>query len=204
MQRTVYTIGHSTHPRNEFFDLLSEHGITALCDVRSVPYSRLHPYFNRKELKAALQKRQVAYAFLGSELGARSEDPSCYDHGRVQYGRLARMELFQQGLARVQNGMKKFRLVLMCAEKEPLECHRAILVARHLVALSIDVQHIHETAAWKATTWPWPAWRNCFTCRKRTCSTRAKICWTMFTVARKSVSRPTNAPATTVEARVTG
>ena len=144
MQRTVYTIGHSTHPRNEFFDLLSEHGITALCDVRSVPYSRLHPYFNRKELKAALQKRQVAYAFLGSELGARSEDPSCYDHGRVQYSRLAGTKLFQKGLERVQNGMKKFRLVLMCAEKEPIECHRAILVARHLVALGIDVQHIHE------------------------------------------------------------
>lgn len=144
MQQTVYTIGHSTHKRDKFLGLLSTHGITALCDIRSTPYSRLSPYFNRKNLKAALQKRQIVYAFLGNELGARSEDLSCYAGGRVQYSRLARTKLFGKGLERVQNGMKKFRLVLMCAEKEPLKCHRAILVARHLVAVGIDVQHIHE------------------------------------------------------------
>lgn len=144
MQNTVFTIGHSTHPQDRFIALLREHGITALCDVRSNPFSRTNPQFNLDELKAVLPENGTKYLFLGKELGARSEDPACYEGGQVQYDRLARTELFQRGLARIQEGMSKgFRIVLMCAEKEPLECHRTILVARHLAALGIDVQHIH-------------------------------------------------------------
>jgi uncharacterized protein (DUF488 family) len=140
----MYTIGHSTHPLEYFIGLLSRHGITALCDVRSKPYSRMNPQFNRETLKKSLEEFRISYLFLGRELGARSEDPDCYQGGKVQYDRLARTELFQQGLGRVQDGLGKgFQVALMCAEKEPLECHRAILVARQLAALSIDVQHIH-------------------------------------------------------------
>lgn len=143
MQNTVFTIGHSTHSKEHFIHLLQRHGITALCDVRSTPYSRVNPQFNREELKDSLHARGIRYVFLGKELGARSEDPSCYEHGKVQYDRLANTGLFRHGLERVQDGMKKFRLALMCAEKEPLECHRTILVTRHLVALGLEVQHIH-------------------------------------------------------------
>ena len=143
MQDTVFTIGHSTHPQEHFINLLQRHGITALCDVRSTSYSRVNPQFNREELKDSLHVRGIRYVFLGKELGARSENPACYEHGKVQYDRLAKTDLFRRGLERVQDGMKKFRLALMCAEKEPLECHRTILLARHLVALGIDVQHIH-------------------------------------------------------------
>ena len=143
MQDTVFTIGHSTHPQERFIALLHQHGITALCDVRSTPYSRINPQFNREDLKEALRRSNIRYVFLGKELGARSEDPACYEHGRVQYDRLAHTDLFQRGLERVQEGMKKYKLALMCAEKEPLECHRTILVARHLTALGFDVRHIH-------------------------------------------------------------
>jgi uncharacterized protein (DUF488 family) len=146
IQDTVFTIGHSTHPQEHFIALLRQHGITALCDVRSNPLSRVNPQFNLEELKKILPEHGTNYLFLGKELGARSDDPACYEGGKVQYDRLARTELFQQGLARIQDGMSKgFRIALMCAEKEPLECHRTILVARHLVALCIDVQHIHAT-----------------------------------------------------------
>jgi uncharacterized protein (DUF488 family) len=145
MQHTVFTIGHSTHRQERFIDLLVKHGITALCDVRSKPYSRVNPQFNREELKQALKERCIAYVFLGKELGARSEDPTCYENGKVQYDRLAHTELFQRGIQRVQEGIQKYTIALMCAEKEPLECHRTILVARHLTALGIDIQHIHAT-----------------------------------------------------------
>jgi len=143
MHETVFTIGHSTHSREGFIALLRQYGITALCDVRSKPYSRINPQFNREELEKALLDCGISYRFLGEELGARSDDPACYRDGRVQYDRLAETQLFKRGLRRVRNGMKNYRLALMCAEKEPLECHRAILVARHLVALDIDVRHIH-------------------------------------------------------------
>jgi uncharacterized protein (DUF488 family) len=143
MPDAVFTIGHSTHPQEYFIGLLSRHGITALCDVRSKPYSRMNSQFNREELKTSLQKCCIQYVFLGKELGARSEDPTCYKNGKVLYDRLARTDLFRLGLERVQKGMKDHRIALMCAEKEPLECHRTILVARHLAALGLDVQHIH-------------------------------------------------------------
>ena len=144
MQQTIFTVGHSNHSREVFIGLLSLHGITALCDVRSKPYSRFNPQFDCEELKRILPDYGIGYLFLGRELGARSADPACYESGKVQYDRLARTELFQHGLARVRDCMSKgFRIALMCAEKEPLECHRTILVARHLVALGLDVQHIH-------------------------------------------------------------
>jgi len=143
----VFTIGHSTHPAERLIELLRQHCITALCDVRSKPYSRVNPQFNREELKQSLRDGGIAYVFLGKELGARSEDPSCYDHGKVRYEWLARSELFRQGLSRVQDGMRKYRVALMCAEREPLDCHRTILVTRHLSTQGIDVEHIHANGS---------------------------------------------------------
>lgn len=143
-QNPVYTIGHSTHSQEYFLGLLKQHGITALCDVRSGPYSRMNPQFNREQLEEALLVHGIAYRFLGKELGARSNDPTCYVHGKVQYDRLAQTKLFQYGLKRILRGLRDgFRVALVCAEKEPLDCHRTILVARHLAALSIPVLHIH-------------------------------------------------------------
>jgi uncharacterized protein (DUF488 family) len=144
IQDTVFTIGHSTHAQERFIALLRQHCITALCDVRSKPYSRMNPQFNRDELEKVLSEHSIAYRFLGKELGARSDDPQCYEDGKVQYGRLAETDLFRHGLRRVRRGMRDgFRIALMCAEKEPLDCHRTILVARHLAALGIPVAHIH-------------------------------------------------------------
>jgi uncharacterized protein (DUF488 family) len=147
MSDCVYTIGHSTHEPERFLELLGAHGITAVGDVRSNPYSRMNPQYNCEPLRAILTEAGLAYVFLGWELGARTEDPSCYEGGKVQYDRLARTELFRSGLERVREGMGRFRLVLMCAEKEPLECHRGILVARELEAAGIPVRHILADAS---------------------------------------------------------
>jgi len=138
----VYTIGHSNHPIENFIDLLRQHGITAIADVRSSPYSRHNPQFNMKALAAALKKAGIAYVFLGEELGARPKDPACYNNGSVDFGRLAAREQFQRGIERVLKGSKKYRLALMCAEKEPLDCHRTILVCRHLAQRGVRVKHI--------------------------------------------------------------
>jgi uncharacterized protein (DUF488 family) len=142
MPATVFTIGHSNHPQERFLALLQQHAISALCDVRSNPYSRMNPQFNREELKGYLRPHNIKYVFLGKELGARSEDPSCYDRGKISYERLAQTNLFQQGLDRIQEGMRTHRVAIMCAEKEPLDCHRTVLVTRHLAARGLDVHHI--------------------------------------------------------------
>ena len=83
---TVLTIGHSTHPMDAFIDLLQRHGVTVVADVRAAPYSRFNPQFNRESLAGSLDARGIAYVFLGSELGGRSEDPGCYENGRISYG----------------------------------------------------------------------------------------------------------------------
>jgi uncharacterized protein (DUF488 family) len=143
MQNTVFTIGHSTHNVSRFIALLLQHKITALCDVRSQPYSRINPQFNREPLKEALKHAGIAYVFLGDELGARTIDKSCYENGRVIYERIARTSLFSKGLDRIEDGLSKYRISLVCAEKEPLNCHRTILIARQVECRGIPVSHIH-------------------------------------------------------------
>ncbi len=142
----LYTIGYSTHSTDTLLGLLTRHDITAIADVRSSPYSRFNPQFNRENLRMDLKRLGIAYVFLGRELGARSEDPRCYIEGKVQYDRLARTELFQEGLRRIELGVSKRKIALMCAEKDPLTCHRSILICRHLPANDVGVQHILEDA----------------------------------------------------------
>jgi uncharacterized protein (DUF488 family) len=139
----IHTIGHSNHPIERFLALLQPQGITAVADVRSTPYSRFNPQFRREKLQAALAEVGIQYVFLGVELGARSQDPACYDsEGRVSYARLAGTDLFRKGIERLKTGMAEHRISIMCAEREPLECHRTILVARELVREGVAVTHI--------------------------------------------------------------
>lgn len=144
MPDLVLTIGHSTHSSERLVELLKAHAVTAIGDVRSQPYSRMNPQFNREPLRKTLKVAGITYVFLGRELGARTEDQSCYVDGKVQYDRLSRTALFQEGLARVEQGAERYRIALLCAEKDPLACHRTILVSRHLVARGLKIAHILE------------------------------------------------------------
>lgn len=141
-QVIVYTVGHSTHPIGKFLDLLTKNGITALADVRSNPFSRHNPQFNKDVLSAKLKQNGIAYVFVGKELGARSDDPSCYEGDRVSYGRLAKTALFKAGIERILSGAQKHRIALMCAEAEPLDCHRTLLVSRSLEQRGAAILHI--------------------------------------------------------------
>lgn len=144
MSKEIYTIGHSNGTVDRLLELLRRHGITAVVDVRSQPYSRFNPQFNREDIASFLKKSGIEYVFLGRELGARSDDPSCYRDGRAQYALIARSSLFGSGIERLLAGMERFRVAVMCAEKEPLACHRTILIARHLHERSVRIKHILE------------------------------------------------------------
>jgi uncharacterized protein (DUF488 family) len=143
MKGVVFTIGHSNHPIENFIDLLKEHGVTALADVRSHPYSKRHPQYSKKNLKNFLGDADILYVFLGKELGARSENTDCYLHGKADYGLLAGEPAFLSGIGRLYKGMEDYTLALMCSEGDPLDCHRAVLVARRLHENGITVRHIH-------------------------------------------------------------
>ncbi|OPY13762.1 MAG: hypothetical protein A4E66_00629 [Syntrophus sp. PtaB.Bin001] len=141
-RQPFFTVGYSNHSLQEFVVLLKKHGISAVADVRSEPYSRFNPQFNRETLSKELKLHGIEYVFMGRELGARSEDSACYEDGRVQYELLARTPLFLEGIDRLLHGASKYKITLMCAEKDPIQCHRALLVARKIFELGIPVFHI--------------------------------------------------------------
>ncbi len=138
----VFTIGHSNLEIGKFVALLKQHGIQAIADVRSSPYSQHNPQFNRELLQKSLQEHGIAYVFLGQELGARRSERECYLEGRADYRLISQTPAFKRGIERVTQGATKMRIALMCAEKDPIDCHRCILVTPHLRQEGLQVLHI--------------------------------------------------------------
>jgi uncharacterized protein (DUF488 family) len=138
----VLTIGHSTIPYERFLLLLRRAGVSAVADVRSAPYSRRHPHFSRDELSEELRQDGISYVFLGKELGGRPDKRRFYSEGVADYEKMAQAPEFNKGLDRVIEGAKKYRIALMCSERDPLDCHRCLLVGRALAQRGIRVSHI--------------------------------------------------------------
>ncbi|TWT05146.1 DUF488 family protein [Reyranella sp. CPCC 100927] len=139
---TIYSIGHSNHPIERFIALLRDAGIEAVLDVRSVPQSRYVPQFGRQRLEAALAAAGLGYVFLGDALGGKPQDPALRPDGVADYELMAATPAFTAGLGRVAAEGDGRRVALMCAEKAPLDCHRTVLVSRHLAARGHAVMHI--------------------------------------------------------------
>lgn len=137
----LYTIGHSTHSLDAFFELLKRRGVTAVADVRSRPYSGRLEHFNREPLSRQLEAVGIKYVFLGQELGARRDEIECYVGDVADYGRIASLPRFREGLSRLKHGARKYQIAIMCAEKEPLDCHRTILICRQL-RHEFEIAHI--------------------------------------------------------------
>jgi uncharacterized protein (DUF488 family) len=141
----ILTIGHSNHSIARFLELLGMHAVELVLDVRSIPQSRWCPHFGRPRLTASLAAAGIGYLWLGEELGVRRADPSCYEDGRVRYERIAESDGFRRGIEIVARETARRRAALLCAEKDPLTCHRTILLAPHLSALGFELRHILAT-----------------------------------------------------------
>jgi len=141
----VYTLGYGNRSIEDFLSLLQRYEIEVVCDVRSAPYSSRFPDFSREVLQAALKGCGLRYLFMGELLGARPSDPDCYENGRVSYDLLSKSSAFRQGIERVETGAETLRIALMCAEKDPLDCHRAVLISRWLSHSGISILHIDAT-----------------------------------------------------------
>jgi uncharacterized protein (DUF488 family) len=142
----IFTIGHSTHNIEEFIGLLKKNGIDSIADVRSSPYSKYSPQFNSENLKPELEKNKIKYVFMGDELGARRTEPEAIDQdGKINFGKVRRLDSFKKGISRLKTGIEKgFKIAIMCAEKDPFECHRFSLVCYSLQKDGVQIGHILE------------------------------------------------------------
>ncbi|MGC1777480.1 MAG: DUF488 domain-containing protein [Xanthobacteraceae bacterium] len=138
------TIGHSNIPADRFVAMLHMAGAGAIADVRSTPFSRFCPWFSAKNLKPLLEQNGIGYLAYGAALGGRPARPELYCDGIADYEAMARQDNFQVGLDRLAGDVPatRGRICLMCAEREPLDCHRCLLVARALAARGSTVGHI--------------------------------------------------------------
>ena len=140
----LYTIGHSRYEFEYFANLLKKFEINYLLDVRSTPYSKSAETFNREQLENSLASEGITYFFMGKFFGARPDNTDLYSkEGYLDFEKTSRSDLFITGMENVKLGLKKGNnIVLMCTEKDPIDCHRAIMVARAFSLEGIDVQHI--------------------------------------------------------------
>lgn len=186
MTVSVWTIGHSNHTAGRLIELLHSHGVTAVADVRTSPYSAYSTHFNKEQLARALEPEGIRYVFLGEELGGRPADPLLYDaDGHVRYDLVAETTAFLHGIERVERGAVDHRIALLCGEEDPISCHRRRLVGRVLISRGATVEHIRgdgtlstetDMEAREAVEFPgrfqltWqgpPAWRSEHPVRRR-------------------------------------
>jgi uncharacterized protein (DUF488 family) len=145
----IHTVGHSDHTMAAFVDLLRCHGITLVVDVRSQPYSRWAPQFNRETLARDLQDVGIAYRFMGDALGGRPADPTLYDLGqeRPDYQRVERAPAYQAGIDRLLDLARTEEVAVMCSEGDHCRCHRHLLITQTLLGRDVRVLHIQPDGA---------------------------------------------------------
>ena len=148
----ILTIGHSNHETAQFIALLTRHGVTAVADVRSSPHSTRFPHFCKKAIRESLLAADIAYVYLGAELGGRPSVTLLNAEGFADYPRMAEQALFRAGLDRLKQGAERYRLAVMCTEADPGDCHRALLIGRQLAACGLPVGHIHRDGSLETQT----------------------------------------------------
>lgn len=143
---TIFSIGHGARRLEEFISLLKKYHIKYVIDVRSKPRSRFHPHFNREALNLHLKEVGIRYVFMGEQLGGIPRDEQCYDEdGRVDYEKIKSKAFFQEGIDRIKTAhSKNLKVVCMCSELSPCDCHRSKLIGDYLQSLGIEMQHINK------------------------------------------------------------
>src|SRR5271163_1319557 len=128
---TAWTVGHSNHDLETFVALVQRHQIGYLVDVRSYPYSRFAPHFNREELQTTMEASGINYVFLGLALGGRPQrDDQSDAEGHALYEKMAQEPAFTEAIDRLLRGASEHRLALLCSCGQPRECHRRLLVGK--------------------------------------------------------------------------
>ena len=138
----IYTIGHSTLPIESFVKYLKSYGVATLYDVRTTPFSKFQPQYNKDTLSRTLGAAEIQYVFAGETLGGRSNRESDYVDNQVVYSRMKENPKFSESLDQITRQLQESNIALMCSEKDPLDCHRTLLIAEALVERGYSITHI--------------------------------------------------------------
>ncbi len=141
----LFTVGHSNLDFLQFVKLLQDRPVALLIDVRSQPRSGRFPQFSQPGLDKMIEDAGIGYLFLGEELGGRPDDADAYrQDGVVDYRARRRSYAFHAGVERVLNELQHASCALLCAEEDPLECHRFLMICPELVRMGIRPIHIRK------------------------------------------------------------
>jgi uncharacterized protein (DUF488 family) len=149
MSDPIYTIGYGSRTVEELIATVRRYGIEYVIDVRSQPYSRFKPEFNKSTLEVRLSSAGLRYVFMGDALGGRPADRDCYDQaGKVDYEKVRAKPFYEGGIERLRTALRRnFCVALLCSEGKPQECHRSKLIGVTLHEEGVTVLHIDETGA---------------------------------------------------------
>jgi len=140
----IYTIGHSNIAQESFIEILKSFQINLLFDVRSSPYSKFVPHFNRENIKRTLKENNIRYIFLGDYIGGKPKDDKYYQNGEVNYNLIAKSDHYKEGIIKIIGLNKDKNIILMCSEEDPYSCHRHHLITQTLTKKGLEVIHIRK------------------------------------------------------------
>jgi uncharacterized protein (DUF488 family) len=144
----IYTIGYGARDLEELLSALKANHIQYLLDVRTSPYSSYKPEFSKNSLQTFLETNEIRYLFMGDKLGGQPNQDACYTDGKVDYDKVAQQPFYRTGIERLHNASRQGqRVVLMCSEAKPENCHRSKLIGQTLTNEGIQVPHIDEQDA---------------------------------------------------------
>ena len=154
MINMIYTIGHSNITQESFIKLLRLFKIQLVVDVRSTPYSKYVPHFNRENIDKSLKENKIGYLFLGSYIGGKPKEEKYYSDGKVDYDLIAKTEHYKEGLNKIMTLNCDDNIVLMCGEEDPKTCHRHNLITQSLLKKGFEVIHIRKNGKINKITKP--------------------------------------------------
>jgi uncharacterized protein (DUF488 family) len=147
-QAKLFTLGHSNLEMSDLLGTLLRHEIKVLCDVRSRPGSFRYPQFNRQALEARLAAAKIRYEFLGEQLGGRPLDPRYYlPNGLVDYPARRKAPDFLEAADRAITCAREAPTAILCAEEDPLHCHRFLLIGPALLQKGAVPLHLRRGGA---------------------------------------------------------
>lgn len=138
----IFSIGHSNHLFSSFLELLQANNIKLLVDVRTSPYSKYSPHFNKKPLEKALEEAKIDYVYLGNKIGGKPRDKKFYHEDKLVYHLLEKDEKYQEGLKELIKLIEGNHVVIMCSEENPYHCHRHHLISQSLLKKGFNITHL--------------------------------------------------------------